>query len=112
MPCRDDAPWPTKEEWEEIQAKDKEREFIYYKTKVDELTNMLCALGGEIEKYDSKILTHKYYDIGNWYYIHKNRDIRREEEEKRDRKGALLYKKRQLEELKKEIAELKKFVKE
>jgi predicted RNase H-like nuclease (RuvC/YqgF family) len=104
MPCTDNKPWPTAEEMREYRAEVKEREFQYYKTKVDELTNMLCALGGEIEKYDSKILTHKYPDIGNWYYIHKHQDLRREEMEKQDKKRALLYKKRQLEELKKEIA--------
>jgi prefoldin subunit 5 len=111
MPCRDDGPWPIHVNSDEMEVRRKEKELQYYKTKVDELTNMLCALGGEIEKYDSKILTHKYPDIGNWYYLHKKQDSRREEREKQDRKGALLYKKRQLEELKKEIATLEDEVK-
>ncbi len=120
MPCRDDKPWPTAEEMKKYYAEqtdsfpgevfyleaEKEIEFEFYKNKVNELTNMLCALGGEIEKFDSKILTHKFPDIGNWYYIHKQRDKWREEQEKREREQAILHKKRQLEELTKEIAAL------
>lgn len=106
MPCRDDGPWPTAEEMKKYYAEQKEIEFEFYKNKVNELTNMLCALGGEIEKFDSKILTHKFPDIGNWYYIHKQKDKWREEQEKREREQAILHKKRQLEELTKEIAAL------
>ena len=106
MPCRDDGPWPIQVNSDEMEIRRKEKELQYYKARTDELTNMLCTLGGEVEKYDSKILTHKYFDIGNWYYLHKTQDRRREEREKRDVKGTLLYKKRQLEELTKEIAAL------
>ena len=90
----------------QVNAARKEKEFVQYRSKVNELTNMLCALGGEIEKLDNKILTHKFPDIGNWYYIHRQADKRREEQEKREREQAILHKKRQMEELAQEIAAL------
>lgn len=107
MPCYDNTKdWSSNQEWEIQQAARKEKEFVQYRSKVNELTNMLCALGGEIEKLDNKILTHKFPDIGNWYYIHRQADKRREEQEKREREQAILHKKRQMEELAQEIAAL------
>jgi hypothetical protein len=75
---------------------------------VNELTNMLCALGGEIERLDTKVLTHKFPDIGNWYYNHKKSDMWKKEKEKQEKEQALLHKKRQMEELAQEIAALEK----
>lgn len=107
MPCSDNAKdWPTNEEWEIQQAARKEKEFVQYRRKVNELTNMLCALGGEIEKLDSKILTHKFPDIGNWYYNHKKSDAWKQEKERREKEQSILHKKRQMEELAQEIAAL------
>lgn len=108
MPCRDDGPWPTAEEMKKYYAKRKEIEFEFYKSKVDELTNMLCALGGEIEKFDSKILTHKFPDIGNWYYLHRQADLTREEREIKEKEKQIAYKQRQIQELRNEIKVLKK----
>jgi hypothetical protein len=83
-----------------------QRQRIYnLQARVDELTNMLCTLGQEVEEIDSKLLTHKFPDIGNWYYSHKRQDALREEREK-ERQLAVVHKKRMIEDLKKEIAAL------
>jgi hypothetical protein len=85
-----------------------QRQRIYnLQTKVNELTNMLCALGQEVEKIDSKILTHKLPDVGNWYYLHKRQDALREEQEK-EKQLEIIHKKRMIEDLKKEIEDLSK----
>lgn len=109
MPCTDyseNSSFNT--EWEVQQNRKKEQQFVQYRRQVNELTNMLYALGGEIEKLDSKILTHKFPDIGNWYYNHKQLDRQREERERQKKEQVLLYKKRQLEGLLQEIADLEK----
>jgi predicted RNase H-like nuclease (RuvC/YqgF family) len=74
--------------------------------RIDFATDMLCRLGQEVERMDSKILTHKFPDIGNWYYSHRQSDAAREEREQQEKQLAVIHKKRMIEDLKKEIAAL------
>lgn len=104
MVCKDPtdpAKWDQRSETQRQQ-----HQIVNLEARIDIVTSMLCTLGQVVEKIDSKILTHKFPDIGNWYYEHRKSDAAREEWELKEKQLAVLHKKRMIEELKKEIAAL------
>lgn len=106
MVCRDPIDpmqWDQRSETERQQ-----HQILNLEARIDIATDMLCRLGQEVEKLDSKILTHKLPDVGNWYYSHRQSDRAREQREREDRQLAIIHKKRMIEELKKEIEDLSK----
>lgn len=75
---------------------------------IDKLTNMLCTVCKRVDEVKPAILQSELMDVGNWYYQHRRFDEDEKRREREQREQQLLYKKRQMEELQKEIEELSK----
>lgn len=103
MVCRDPidpAQWDQRSE-SEIHA----HQVANLEARISKLTNMLCAV---CSRTDEKILTQELIDVGNWWFDHKRSDMSREETERRMKEQQIQYKKRMMEDLKKEIEALEK----
>lgn len=70
--------------------------------KVDMLTDLLCNLCSQFEETGHKMDGY----TANWYKLHQQVDLKRKAREQAEKVKQIAYKKRQIEELNKEIQEL------
>jgi predicted RNase H-like nuclease (RuvC/YqgF family) len=90
MPCTDGGGYDSRSETRELREK------------VDMLTDLLCNLCYHLEKSGHELDPH----TTKWWTLHKQQDEDRKREEMLQREKQILYKKRQIAELNKELEEL------